>query len=230
MQIELVNQTATSKFGFFGNFQNWKTMNKKCWNFLRNFWIFKKRKICKGNLANKYVLNISSQYLEKRLSNSITLFNVKNSHFYAIYGISAFLPSLNFKRFGPLKSVLVSFLVFLTKIWPMAIQNPKMKFDVFDLLTIIWCVIKDFAEYFEVSQTLSVPFHRPCLNLIRLLCTAKPVTKDRNMSFDPTGDQRHQWPRDKFLQIFRNFEPWAIKCRMGTSARVHVRTCRCIST
>ena len=58
-----------------------------------------------------------------------------------------------------------------------------------------------------------MPFHRLRINLIRLLCPAKPATKDsRNLTLDLTCDVTSDI-QIKFHNIFGKFMFGAIKCR-----------------
>ena len=95
-------------------------------------------------------------------------------------------------------------------------QNSTFKFDIFDLLHLDDLDLTQRNERLtrvpEVSQTPSMPLHQLCLSLTRLLCPAKPVMTDRNMSFYPTCDVISD-RQIKCNNIFRTFKPGAIKCR-----------------
>ena len=177
-----------------------------------NFEFSKSRDTWDRTLVDENICKMSIWYLEKRLS--FDILNAQKGNFLRyLRGFRHFSEYHILSDLGSSKSVLGSFLVFLTKICPKnmhhTVQTHNYTFDLFSIswpwMTLIWHkVTKDLGGYLEVSQIRSMSFYRLYFNLIRLLCPAKPTMPDCLKKIDVGPDLwRHQWPLDKMLHNIR---------------------------
>ena len=151
-----------------------------------NFEFSKSRDTWDRTLVDENMCKMSIWYLEKRLS--FDILNAQKGNFLRyLRGFRHFSEYHILSDLGSSKSVLGSFLVFLTKICPKnmhhTVQTHNYTFDLFSIswpwMTLIWHkVTKDLGGYLEVSQIRSMSFYRLYFNLIRLLCPAKPTMPD----------------------------------------------------
>ena len=104
--------------------------------------------------------------------------------------------------FDASKSVSVSFFAFFTKIWPNMYRRSKSRFC-FWLTYFSWwpemtltCIMvtKHRKWYLQMSVTLSIPIHWPCLRLTsKFYSPMSPSPKGRKYLLWPDL-WRHQWP------------------------------------
>ena len=162
-------------------------------------------------MCHEYVYKISSRYLQKWLRYNIK--HVKNRHFSRHFGTLPWFSEFRFLTdFDASKSVLRSFFAFFAKIWPKNMYRSSKSRIYFCLTFFTWlpemtltCIMvtKHRKWYLQMSVTLSMPTHWPCLRLTyKFYSPMSPSPKSRQFWLWPDL-WRHQWPPGQIFDLVR---------------------------